>query len=378
MLNSMKDKLIIKINKISISQLIKELFRLNIDVEIIKEDKKYVICKINNKDLEKIKKHYKIEIINEYTYKNIFKALKEKLYYLLLILLGILLYIFFSNTIVKVSILSNNKELVKVLTKELDNNNIKRLTYKKNFIEINNIKENILNNNKDKLEWLEIENIGMTYVIKLEERKISEKQVSEGNCNIIAKSDGMITKIISEQGNILVKNNQMVKEGDILITGQIMLNDEVLANTCAKGLVYAEKWYNVSIDIPKTIKIKKYTNRVRYNLEYSPDNRDYKIFKSRLKNYDSDKEEIISILGKKLYYVKEYEYINEEVNMDEEALNKRIDELIYEKLELNLGDDERILSKNVLKKEENDSRIKIELFVTIERLISKQVTYTLE
>ena len=378
MLNSMKDKLIIKINKISISQLIKDLFRLNIDVEIIKEDKKYVICKINNKDLEKIKKHYKIEIINEYTYKNIFKALKEKLYYLLLILLGILLYIFFSNTIVKVSILSNNKELVKVLTKELDNNNIKRLTYKKNFIEINNIKENILNNNKDKLEWLEIENIGMTYVIKLEERKISEKQVSEGNCNIIAKSDGMITKIISEQGNILVKNNQMVKEGDILITGQIMLNDEVLANTCAKGLVYAEKWYNVSIDIPKTIKIKKYTNRVRYNLEYSPDNRDYKIFKSRLKNYDSDKEEIISILGKKLYYVKEYEYINEEVNMDEEALNKRIDELIYEKLELNLGDDERILSKNVLKKEENDSRIKIELFVTIERLISKQVTYTLE
>lgn len=378
MLNSMKDKLIIKINKISISQLIKELFRLNIDVEIIKEDKKYVICKINNKDLEKIKMHYKIEIINEYTYKNLFKTLKEKLYYLLLILLGILLYIFLSNTIVKVSILSNNKELVKVLTKELDNNNIKRLTYKKNFIEINNIKENILNNNKDKLEWLEIENIGMTYVIKLEERKISEKQVSEGNCNIIAKSDGMITKIISEQGNILVKNNQMVKEGDILITGQIMLNDEVLANICAKGLVYAEKWYNVSIDIPKTIKIKKYTNRVRYNLEYSPDNRDYKIFKSRLKNYDSDKEEIISILGKKLYYVKEYEYINEEVNMDEEALNKRIDELIYEKLELNLGDDERILSKNVLKKEENDSRIKIELFVTIERLISKQVTYTLE
>ena len=49
-----------------------------------------------------------------------------------------------------------------------------------------------------------------------------------------------------------------------------------------------------------------------------------------------------------------------------------------EKLELNLGDNERILSKNVLKKEENNSRIKIELFVTIERLISKQVTYTLE
>ena len=374
----MKNNYTIKIENISVSELIKVLFRHNINFEILENNTKYIICVINKKDIVKFNKLYKYEIISESNYKSMFKILKNKLYYIILIIVGLLLYSYLTNIIVDVNILSNNKELVKDLSKELDNYDIKRLSLKKDFIKINNIKEEILDKYKEKLEWLEIENIGMTYVIKLEERKTSQKQESEGQCNIVALSDGMITRIISDQGVVLVKNNQMVKEGDILITGQINLNEETKANICAKGLVYAEKWYSVSIDIPNTIKKKKYTNRVRYNLLYSPDNRDYKIFKSRFSNYDSEKIEILSLLNKKIYYVKEYEYINEDIKLDEDTLNKRIDDLIYEKLELNLGDNERILSKNVLKKEENNSRIKIELFVTIERLISKQVTYTLE
>ena len=378
MLNYMNDNLLIKIKKVSVSDIIKTLFINNIDVEIINNYNDIVTCKINLKDINKVKKIYKIEVVEDYTYKNLIKKLIDKIYYLILIIIGLLLYFFMSNIIVRVDILSNNNELNKVLFKELDNNHIKRLSFKKNYIEINNIKENILNKLNDKLEWLEIENVGMTYIIKLEERKTSIKEENGTQCNIIAKTDGMITKIISEQGIVLVKNNQIVKEGDILITGQIVLNEETKANVCAKGLVFAEKWYNVSIDIPKIQKKKRYTNRVRYNLIYSPDNRDYKIFKSRLRNYDTDKKEIISILNKKLYFVKEYEYLYDDITLDEEALNKKIDELIYEKLELSLGDNERILSKNVLKKDENDSRIDIELFVTIEKLISKQVTYNLE
>ena len=374
----MKDDLIIKINNISLDEAVKILYKHNIDFEIIQNKNKYIIIKISNKDKKILEEYYKIEILNEYTYKKLFIIIRNKIYYAILIVLGLLLYLLFTNIIVDVKILSNNKELVKTLTKELDSNNIKRLSLKKNFIEINKIKEDILNNYKQSIEWLEIDNVGMTYIIKLEERKTSFIQVNEGNCNIIAKEDGLITKIISEHGVILVKNNQMVKEGDILITGQIMQNDEIKANICAQGLVFAEKWYNVNIDIPKTIKKKRYTNKVRNNLLYSPDNRDIMIFKSRLNNYDIEKKEIISILNKKLYHVKQYEYVYDDIILDEDMLNKRIEELIYEKLELNLNDNERILSKNVLKKEENDSRIKIELFVTIEKLISKQVTYTLE
>ena len=374
----MKNSVIILINNIRHEELIKVFFINRIDIEIIDNNKKYIKCKININDLDKVRKLYKIKVIKEYSISNMLKTLISKMYYIILIIIGLFLYIFLTNIIVKVDILSNNKEIVKIISKELENNGIKRLSLKKNYIQLIDIKKSLLNKFNDKLEWLEIENIGMTYIIKLEERKSSQIQKDEGYCNIIAESDGYITRILSDQGVILIKSGDLVHENDILITGQISLNEEIKANICAKGLVYAEKWYNVSIDMPTTVKNKKYTNKVRYNLLFSPDNRDFKIFKSRLKNYDSEKIEIISILGKKLYYVKEYEYINEDVILNEDLLNKRIDELIYEKLELNLGDNEHILNKNVLKKEENDSRIKIEIFVTIERLISKQVTYTLD
>ena len=75
------------------------------------------------------------------------------------------------------------------------------------------------------------------------------------------------------------------------------------------------------------------------------------------------------------YLIKEHEYVNETLEYNDEELDKKLDELILTKLELSLKGKERILQKKVLKKEVNDSRIKIELFVSVEKLISKQVTY---
>lgn len=374
MLNSM-NKSLIKVKKVSLNELMKVLFINNVDVEIIKEEKDYIICSIKNTDIDNVNKLYNIEIIKDFSIKEIINYIRNKLYILLLLFFAIVLFVFLSNIIVEVNILSNNLDLVKELNKTLDNYGIRRLTLKKNFIEIKEIKEKILSEYNEKLEWLEIEQKGMIYEIKLEERKKENIQKSEGNCNIVAKTDGIITKIIATNGVVLVENNQVVKENDVLISGQISLNDEIMANICAKGLVYAEKWYNVSIEIPKIYNKKKYTNKIRYNIEIENGNNDYRIFKSHLKNYDSDKSEIISLLGKKIYLIREYEYINEELVYSEDALNKRVDDLIKEKLELSLGDNEKIIRKNVLKKDENDSKIKIELFVTIERLISKQVTY---
>ncbi|MBR1416403.1 MAG: sporulation protein YqfD [Bacilli bacterium] len=369
------NNLLIRIDNISIEEIIRITFDLNIKVYNIKYIDNYVLFEINNNDLEKLNNLYDIKIIKDNSLKSIINNIKNKLEYIILFILGIVLFYLLSNIIVNVSILSNNMDLVKSLNKSLDNYGIKRLSFKKNFIELSEIKKKLLNDYKENIEWLEIENIGMTYTIKLEERKKKNIDIDSNRCNVIASSDGIITKVIATKGIVNVKNNQSVKEGDILILGHITLNDEEKDDVCAKGNVYAEKWYSVSIDMPIKYSKKKYTNKKRYNILFELDNRDYKLFKSRLKNYDSDKEEIISILNKKLYLIKEYEYVDEILEYDEESLNKRIDDLIREKLELSLSDNERILVKNILKKEANDSRIKIELFVTVEKLISKQVTY---
>ena len=366
---------LIKVNCSDISIILKLTFSKNINVYNIKQEDNYVILEIDNRDLNTLSKLFDIEVIKDKSFKYLVNSTIKKVNNIILLIIGIILFMFLSNIIVKVNILSNNLELVKELSKVLDDYGIKRLSIKKDYIKLQEIKNNILDKYKDKLEWLEIENNGMTYNIKLEERKSIIQEINKGKCNVVALSDGIVTKIIANKGVIMVKNNQFVKEGDVLITGNITLNDEVKDEICASGKVYAEKWYSISIDMPTTYTKKEYTNKKRYNLLFELDNRDYKIFKSRLNNYDSDKEEIVSILNKKLYLIKEYEYVLKNLKYDENSLNKRIDELIQEKLNLSLLDNEKILVKNVLKKYENDSRIKIELFVTIERLISKQVAY---
>ena len=227
---------------------------------------------------------------------------------------------------------------------------------------------------KNRLEWIEIENIGMTYTINLEERKNVKNSIKYSSCDVVAITDGEISKIISSSGVIVVKNNKIVKEGDVLISGDIKLNDVDSIRVCADGKVYAKKWYSVSVELPKTYKVKEYTKKVRYNLLYD-NNKEYKIFKSRLSNYDTDRYQIISILGRKLYLLKEREYKYKKYSYDDSDFDNRVNKLVEEKLKLNLDIDEKIISKKVLKKDENDSRIIVELFVIIEKLISKQITY---
>jgi len=371
----MNNRVLIKIKNKNINDVSNMCINKSINIYKIKKTDKDVLIQIDSLDLEKLQIYYKVEIIKNYSLKSLINKIINNYHIIIMLLFAFALLILFSNIIVEVKIDSSNPKMQELLSKELDKYNIKRLTFKKDYLSILNIKENILDNNKDQLEWLEIENIGMTYNVKLEERKKNNIQVSEGNCNIIAQSDGVISKIISDSGVILVKINQYVKEGDILISGEVLLNDEVKGNTCAMGDVYAEKWYNISLSIPYYFEKKEYSKKKRYNLLLEIDNNDYKIFKSRFKKYDSDKKEIISILGKKLYLIKEYEYKNNSYKLDEESLDKKIDELIFEHLELNLNDKEKIISKNILKKEENNSRINIEVFVAVERLISKQIIY---
>lgn len=371
----MNEYLKIKITIYSEENFIKYVTKNGISLYQIKKDNNGLICIIKNNDLDDIKKYYHVEILKSYTKKNYFNILKKNIINIINILYAILLFIILSNVIVKVNINIENKELLNKLIKELDNNNIKRLSLKKSFDEIDSIKKRIVNTLNNDIEWLEIDNIGMIYNIKVEPRKKNELIEKNDKCNIIANKSGIVTKIISDRGNVLIENNSFVKEGDVLISGNISLNEESKGDVCASGRVYAERWYSINIDIPKSIEEKKYNNKIRYNFLLDFDNREYKIFKDRLNSYDTNKVLLISLLGKKLYLLKEYEYTKEVIDLDENSLNKRVDDLIISNLDLSLDDDEKILYKNILKKEENDSRIIIGAFVTVEELISETVTY---
>ncbi|KXZ39682.1 similar to stage IV sporulation protein [Alkalithermobacter thermoalcaliphilus JW-YL-7 = DSM 7308] len=71
-------------------------------------------------------------------------------------------------------------------------------------------------------------------IIKKEEEIREKERLS---CNIIAKKNGIIEKVIARKGDALVKKGDIVKKGDVLIAG---------GDIVAKGEVFARTFYEVS------------------------------------------------------------------------------------------------------------------------------------
>ena len=365
----MNDKILVRIKVYNKEQFYIRILERNICLNNIKYKDKYIICKIKESDYKTLSRYYKIEILKEFNTHELFKHLKK--YYLeyLSIILGIILFNLFINTICYVDIRTTNKSLASKISKVLDIYNLKRFTLKKDYNYLAKVKQELLKTYPDELEWVEINNDGMKYIITLEERKKILPNTKNDRCDVIATKDALVTKVIAQSGVVMVKPNTYVRAGDVLISGEIKYNEEIKNTVCAKGIVYGEVWYDVKMSLPKTYQEKIYTDKYRYNLELSH-NKDYKIFKSRLKDYDTKRKTLISILGFKINLLKEEEIIYLTKEYTEEELDIRIDELIQEKVGLKLKEWEEILYKNVLKKELNHSKIDIDVFVTTNIIIS--------
>lgn len=365
----MNDKILVRIKVYNKEQFYIRILERNISLNNIKYKDKYIICKIKESDYKTLSRYYKIEILKEFNTHELLKRLKK--YYLeyLSIILGIILFNLFINTICYVDIRTTNRGLASKISKVLDIYNLKRFTLKKDYNYLAKVKQELLKTYPDELEWVEINNDGMKYIITLEERKKILPNTKNDRCDVIATKDALVTKVIAQSGVIMVKPNTYVRTGDVLISGEVKYNEEVKNTVCAKGIVYGEVWYDVKMSLPKTYQEKIYTDKYRYNLELSH-NKDYKIFKSRLKDYDTKRKNLISLLGFKINLLKEEEIIYLTKEYTEEELDIRIDEVIQEKVGLNFKDGEEILYKNVLKKELNHSKIDIDVFVTTNIIIS--------
>ena len=116
---------------------------------------------------------------------------------------------------------------------------------------------------KDEIEWLEIENVGVKYIVRLELRKIPEQADTIENRHIVASKDAIIKIIESSSGQIVKNKNDFVHKGDIIISGSIKLNEETKKNIGAIGNVYGEVWYKTTIEYPLIYKENKETGNKR-------------------------------------------------------------------------------------------------------------------
>ena len=349
------------------------LKKLNINIEKIKYNKDSIVIRIKKSDYTKIKKLYKTNIINEYGITRYLSQIKINKINIIYTAITICLIILLSNIIVKIEINSTNIELNSKILNELDKQNINKISFKKTPDKIQNIQNTIKNNLKNELEWINITTKGMKYQIKIEPKIIKNKIEQKDFCNIIAKKEGTITRIISSKGIEKVEKNDIVKTGDVLISGDIIYNDQIKGQTCAIGKVYAKTWYTIELSIPKYYEYIEEQNKKRYNIEIKYNNKKTKIFKTRVKNSITKNKKILNIFGREIYLQKEIEIKRNTKEYTEDQINNLIDEKIKEKMKNMLDQEISILDRKVLKKEENNSKINIVMFIVVEELISETI-----
>ena len=220
-----------------------------------------------------------------------------------------------------------------------------------------------MDNNKDVLEWLEIEYDGLIMNVYVTEKVIPKEEEQNNFCNIVAKSDAKITNINLYRGVLIKEVNDYVIKGDIIISGEVTYNEEVKNNVCASGEVYGEVWYKVKVTVPFKEDYIEYTGKNSYNFNVRINDNKYRILKSRIKNKKEEETNLYKLNDFEINLVKEREYVNKTRIISEEEAYEKALLLAEEKVKLKLKEKEDILVKKVLKKEVNNSTIYLEVFI---------------
>lgn len=118
--------------------------------------------------------------------------------------------------------------------------------------------ENQLLLNIDNLAWVGIEIKGVKAKIEVVEKILPPNKIDKNTpCNVIAKKNGVIDKVIARNGEAVVEEGDIVKEGDILISGIVQLeNMEDAMFVHSYGEVYARTYYE-STESKNLVEIKK-------------------------------------------------------------------------------------------------------------------------
>lgn len=348
-----------------LNRFIKKCIDNNINLYNISYVKDKMVVLIDVKDYLKIKRlnyYSKIRVVKYDGLLNIKKIIKDNMFYISVIFLSFIWMNLLTNYIVDIEIIHSNSGIRRLLKEELDKNNVKRFSLAYSFEELDNITKKILADNKNNLEWVSIKKDGMKYIVRAEERIIKSEEVSDKPRDIVASKDAYITKVISNKGNVLVRQGEYVKKGTVLISGKITLYEDVKGVTSASGSVYGNVWYESVVEIPKEISSERLTGKKRYNLNVG----NKILLRNKYQNFRQKRIKEIKIFGLKIKFYREEEVEIVKTKTDDEYALRRLKEEFDKKL----NGKGVIIYQKVLKKEENNSTIKYRVFIITNELIN--------
>ena len=346
--------------------LIKYLINHNIyyDDLTVDNDKYYLTTNIDN--YNKIRRRFECHIIRYYGKRFIIDLINKNKYMLISLIIGFFVLYLLTSTIFKININTDDEMIRNILINSLNDNDISIYRKKKSFDELLTIKEKILSDNEDSLEWIEIKEKGCTYNVDVTPRVKKEEIISNNEpSNIVAKKDGRILYIVSENGTKIKDINDYVKKGEVLISGNIIKGEDIIYQTHSKGKVYAEVWSSVNITMPFNYTEHVFTGKIVNHYYLDIFNHKFTI-RGKYDNPNVVKSKSL-ILDKpylpfKLYKEEKKIYEYKEFNITEKEAYEKALQKSEEIIKRNLKDDEYIIFKNVLKKEVFSSKIKLEVF----------------
>jgi len=366
-----QSKYLLKIEGKDNKRFIRQLIKQNIYFENLEftDINAYIkVDEANYKKIKSIKTIYSINITNIYGMLKIKSIIKKYFLFLVsLILATVALYIL-SNIIFEIEIVHSKKEIRELLDKELSKRNISKYKIISNFTKQENIVKDILNSNKNTLEWMELERVGTKYYVRVEERIIKNIKEETKPRHIIAKKDGIIISIEATKGEIIKKVNNYVHKGDIIISGFIKKNENIINVVSAEGLIFAETWYKVSIELPKHYYEEITTGKSKNVFKIGFLNKGWNLFD--FNNYKSKKISSKFVISDSLNIIKVGIYKEKEIKViDEIYTTENILQTSYkiaeDKLKAQLGANDKIISQKKLKIQENNSTIEISLFYKV-------------
>ncbi len=368
----LRGRLKLRISGKNIERFIHRLMGQNIELLRIWYPKRDVVeIEVYSEDYERIeelKTIYDVTIIGSYGILSFRKRIRFYKELLLSLTIGFCFLLLLTNTIFKIEVVHTDSDVRAFLKKELEEHGIKEMTIRKSYHTLDQIRKDIMDENRDRIEWLEIENVGTSYIVRVELREI-EKEKKQGEMrNIVAKKNAIITRVVAERGTIVRTKNDYVKKGDVIISGEITLNEEVKNVTSAEGKVYGEVWYETKVEYPLSYREVKYTGRTKNVYAFRFLNHTFELFTLHPFKEKEYKEKKILFdpafpIGIVYQEQKEVERIDQ-IYGEKEALKKAV-ELGRKQIESKLDDNEYVIGSKNLKVEVKESKIIVDIFFSV-------------
>ena len=366
-----KNRVKINVKGRNVNRFIRRLIKNNIEIlslnYISKGEANIIIYEKDLEVIEKIKSIYELSVISVYGFLKLKKIIMFNMHIIVLCVVGFALFKMLTSMIFSIEVVHSNKEVRTTIMNELEKEGITKYSLKKDYNTLKKIKENILNRHKKDIEWLEIEEEGTKYIVRVEERSIPDTSVDETPRNIIAKKDAVVRRVISSKGQILKNTNDYVNKGDTIISGEVTLNDKVMGKVHASGKVYGEVWYVVHTKYPFAYYSEEETGNYKNSYVVKFLNHDIELSLNRYK-YKKTKDKIIYKneyipLAISLQNQKEIKIKSDILTFDE--AKEKAQNLAIKKINNALNKGEHIISHKYLRSSVKDGVIEVEMFFAV-------------